>query len=285
MLKIQNVGAFPGGDAFLLDDGSGACLLDTGFGFCGEALAVHVRRALAERPLNAILLTHSHYDHACGAPHVQALYPDAPVLAHEYAAQVFQKPGAKRVMREMDQSAAALFGVTAYTDRIDALHADRILRDGDTVTVGAHAFTVLHQPGHTRCSIAFWCESERLLIASETLGVPAGGDLVAPAYLIGYGCTLDAIDRALALPVERMLLPHNGVLEGAARCRRFLENARFWAVEAHERVHAAHRAGADETACIELLYKLFYTPETAHGQPEKAFRLNASHMVPMLLRE
>ena len=25
MLKIQNVGAFPGGDAFLLDDGSGAC--------------------------------------------------------------------------------------------------------------------------------------------------------------------------------------------------------------------------------------------------------------------
>lgn len=44
MLKIQNVGAFPGGDAFLLDDGNGACLLDTGFGFCGEALAVHVRR-------------------------------------------------------------------------------------------------------------------------------------------------------------------------------------------------------------------------------------------------
>ena len=108
MLKIQNVGAFPGGDAFLLDDGNGACLLDTGFGFCGEALAVHVRRALAERPLDAILLTHSHYDHACGAPHVQALYPDAPVLAHEYAAQVFQKPGAKRVMREMDQSAAAM---------------------------------------------------------------------------------------------------------------------------------------------------------------------------------
>ena len=62
MLKIQNVGAFPGGDAFLLDDGNGACLLDTGFGFCGEALAVHVRRALAERPLDAILLTHSHYD-------------------------------------------------------------------------------------------------------------------------------------------------------------------------------------------------------------------------------
>lgn len=54
MLKIQNVGAFPGGDAFLLDDGSGACLLDTGFGFCGEALAVHVCRALAERPLDAI---------------------------------------------------------------------------------------------------------------------------------------------------------------------------------------------------------------------------------------
>ena len=35
------------------DDGNGACLLDTGFGFCGEALAVHVRRALAERPLDA----------------------------------------------------------------------------------------------------------------------------------------------------------------------------------------------------------------------------------------
>lgn len=284
MLKIQKLG-IPGGDAFLLSDDSTAFLLDSGFAFSGLQLAEQIRAALGTQPLDAILLTHSHYDHAGGAMQVKNLFPNAKNYAHEYAVKVFGKPGAKRTMREMDSAEAEKHGITAYEDLFDELQADCAVQDGDEIRLGRYTFRVLHLPGHTRCSVGYWCAEERLLLASETLGVPACPGVVSPTYLVGYQITLDAIDLVSALPVEHIVLPHTGCLDGCDACREFLRTARHWAVEAHDRVHALHRAGETDQACIELLRTLFYTPETALVQPVKAFELNARYMVPMLLKE
>lgn len=284
MLNIQRLG-IPGGDAFLLSDDTTAFLLDSGFSFSGPQLAQQIREKLGERPLDAILLTHSHYDHAGGAMHVKGLYPNAMIIAHEYAEKVFQKDGAKRTMKEMDRAEAENRGVYNYEDLFDSLHADQTVQDGDTVRLGSYTFMVLHLPGHTRCSVGYWCEEEHLLLASETLGVPASSDVVSPTYLVGYKITLESIDRAAALSPERIVIPHNGCLNGKKLCRDYLEKARYWAVEAHDRIHTAHNAGLSNAECTEILRSLFYTPTTALVQPVKAFELNASYMVPMLLRE
>lgn len=284
MLNIQKLGT-PGGDAFLISDNTTAFLLDSGFAFSGPQLAEQIREALGDRPLDAILLTHSHYDHAGGAMHVKALYPNAEIIAHEYADKVFQKDGAKRTMKEMDSAEAKNRGVFGYDDLFDTLRADRTVRDGDTVQLGAHSFIVLHLPGHTRCSIGYWCTESRLLLSNETLGVPASEDVVSPTYLVGYQMTLDSIDRVAALSPEHIVVPHNGCIIGGDACADFLKKARYWAVEAHDRIHEAHKNGRTDAECIELLRSLFYTPKTALVQPVKAFELNASYMVPMLLRE
>ena len=80
-LTITDVRAHPGDSAFLLDDGQTAILYDTGFAFTGYAVADNIRKALGDRPLDYIFLTHSHYDHALGTPYICARYPSAKVVA------------------------------------------------------------------------------------------------------------------------------------------------------------------------------------------------------------
>ena len=74
-LVITDVRTLPGDSGFLIDDSKTAVLYDTGFGFTGEKLADNIKRELGDRPLDYIFLTHSHYDHALGAPYVATTYP------------------------------------------------------------------------------------------------------------------------------------------------------------------------------------------------------------------
>ena len=80
-----------GDSGFLIDNGETSILYDTGFGFTGDKLAENVKKCLGERKLDYIFLTHSHYDHALGAVYVKKLYPEAKIVAGEYAAKIFEK--------------------------------------------------------------------------------------------------------------------------------------------------------------------------------------------------
>lgn len=50
-------------------------------------LAAAIRRAAPEKPLRAVAYSHDHADHASGAPALFAALNDAPILAHERAAE------------------------------------------------------------------------------------------------------------------------------------------------------------------------------------------------------
>ena len=69
-IKITDVRCRKGDAAFLIDDGKTSILYDTGFGFTGFAIADKVKAVLGDRKLDYIFLSHSHYDHALGAPYV-----------------------------------------------------------------------------------------------------------------------------------------------------------------------------------------------------------------------
>ena len=87
-LSITDVRVLPGDCAFLIDNGCTAVLYDTGFGFTGEGIVQNIRKELGERPLDYILLTHSHYDHVLGACHISRAYPQAKIIAGEYVQKI-----------------------------------------------------------------------------------------------------------------------------------------------------------------------------------------------------
>lgn len=286
LYTITNVGPVSGGEAFLLTTEGGAALVDTGFAFSAGEMTERAARLLGDRPLNAVLLTHSHYDHASGVPEVRRRWPGVTVYGAAYAQKVFQNEGARQTIAEMNANAARVHGAAWDRGFDEALSVDVPLTEGDEVPVGSLRFTVLETPGHTRDCLSFWCEEEGLLLASETLGYPLMPeiDMVVPNYLIGYGCTLDSIRRQAALKPKAVLVSHRGVMEGAF-LDEYFPKALLWAERIKDLVLDAAAQGLDEAGIIASLKKQVYVGDICRLQPEKAFALNAHYMVNMLLRE
>jgi len=283
-LTITDVRAIAGDSAFLIDDGTTAILVDSGFGFTGDAVAANVQKALGTRPLDDIFLTHSHYDHVLGASYVLHAYPNARVVAGDYAAKIFAKDSAKALMRDLDRKFATTCGVGDYPDRLDALRVDIAVADGDEIQAGDMKFIAVALPGHTKCSMGFYLPENLLLIGSETLGLYDGEELLFPCFLVGYQMALDAIQKARALDVEQLLLPHFGLLD-REKTAYYLENTAPITVEISEKIADILRGGGTETDAIAWFKEQFYRGKITEGYPIDAMLLNTSIMVRVIARE
>ena len=282
-LRICDARTLPGDSAFLIDNGETAILYDSGFGFTGPALVQKLEELLSGRALDFIFLTHSHYDHACGAAFALQRWPEARVVAGEYAAGIFQKPSALKRMEEMDRKFAAACGVTDYPACLPPLRVDLPVKDGDRIEAGKLRFRALELPGHTRCSIGFWEESLGLLLACETLGVFDGERTVVPSYLVGYEMTLASIEKAEKLPVQQALLPHLGLLD-REKTQFFLRAARQSAVDtARELTDLLSHKGRE--AAAEHFRQRFYHGYIREIYPPDAMELNTSITLDLLTRE
>lgn len=281
---MADVRARAGDSAFLIDDGTTSVLYDTGFGFTGYDIARNIQRVLGARQLDYIFLTHSHYDHALGCPYILRSYPDAKVVASQYAADVFRREGALRVMREMDRKFADRCGVGEYEFLGDELRVDIPVNDGDIVDTGTMRFDVLALPGHTRCSVGYFCREKGLLLAPETLGVYNGSDIITPAFLVGCEMTIQSIDRAAALPVRQIVSPHCGLLS-EAQTAFYLCNMGAVTEDAIRWMTDMIASGCAEEEIIAEFKRRYRKGSTKEAYPEDAVNLNTSIMINLLRRE
>lgn len=282
-LKITDVRSIAGDSAFLIDDGKTAILYDTGFAFTGYDVAKKIKAELGERVLDYIFLTHSHYDHALGSVYVLKYWPDAKVVAGEYAAKIFAKDSAKQLMRTLDRKFAEKCGVTEYEDLIDNLKVDIALEDQDTIKAGDMTFTAIALPGHTKCSIAFYLNEKKLLLGAETPGIFDGKELIFPTYLVGYQMTLDSIDKLLEFDIDNILIPHFGVLDKEATSF-YLSNMKKSTLEIAKATAEIIKKDSKEAAA-EYLKQMVRASDLSEGYPPDALELNTSIMVGVLEKE
>lgn len=83
-------------------------------------------------PVEQILLTHNHFDHAASA-------------------ELFKQR----------------YGSTVYA-WVDGPGVDHRLKDGELLRAGDDYLEVLHTPGHSSDSLAFYCQAQRLLFSGDT---------------------------------------------------------------------------------------------------------------------
>lgn len=121
--------------------------------------------------LDAILLTHEHFDHICGVEEWRSRY-GAPVWAGRDAAEHLMNP-----KRNMSRYGSSLFevmypGDTSYQAlgeiRDYRCKADRLLEDGETIVWHGNQLKVLRTPGHSAGSICFLV-NEKLLFCGDTM--------------------------------------------------------------------------------------------------------------------
>ena len=283
-LIITDVRALPGDSAFLIDDGKTSIMLDSGFAFTGFAVADKIKAVLGDRDLDYIFLTHSHYDPALGSAYALRYWPNAKVVAGAYAAKIFAKPTAKAVMRDLDRKFADQCGVGEYEDLVDDLRVDIAAEDGDVIQAGDMSFTVVNLPGHTKCSVGYWLEAEKLLISTESIGIYAGDDVIFPSYLVGYQMTLDSIDKAASLGAEQLMLPHYGLLE-KEKTEWFLKTARENAADTAESIAEVVRKGGDVADAVKFFREKYYHGNVKTIYPEDALEMNTNIMVNLIRRE
>lgn len=277
-----------GGEALLICGSEKTALLDCGMAYCGPTTTENTQKVLARlgRDLDMILLSHSHYDHIGALPWLKQAFPEAQVLASRHCARILTRPGARKVMGELGQDAKNIYAPDSPVKIItEGLAADRVLEDGETVSLGKEKVTALVTPGHTDCSMSYLLEPAGLLFTSESTGILEGKDYVHTPCLKSFLQAVNvSMPRCRAVNPRHICLPHFGMIPDS-----FVR--RYWDMFAEECasktrfVNGMVQRGLGREEILDVYMERYWTPLKAMEQPKEAFRLNSGYILDTLLRE
>lgn len=221
-------------NVYLLRDGDGAVLVDSGLGVEPDlsALVSAVTAALAQwgqplASLHTILLTHTHTDHAGGAIGIaratgaQVLLPargfaqasDADWQVHHILPEDVRRE--LPAVQDFDVAAHMRMETMPELFQAGAGITWRLMDDGDEIVVGRHRLRAFHLPGHDVGHLA-WVEMESGLAFTGDLLTARGTSL--PWYppnaggVRGYLASLATLAR---LPLTLVCPGHHTVHRGS----------------------------------------------------------------------
>jgi len=142
--------------------------------------------------MEAILLTHSHWDHMADTKKLKRSF-DIPVYVHPADSANVRHPGS-------DGIPMPIF--------IEGFEPDHDLTDGQVLEVGNLQIRVIHTPGHTPGGVCFYLAKQKILISGDTLFKGTIGNLSFPT------ANPDAMWKSLKklekLPSETRVYPGHG---------------------------------------------------------------------------
>lgn len=234
-IVAPNAGAmtFRGTNSYVLGSGS-VVVVDPGpdDGSHLDALL----RAIADRPVEAILITHTHLDHTALAPRLSQA-TGAPIWAE----------GPHRHEREL--AAGEENRLDAASDRM--LPISRTMEDGETLPVDAMRIEAVTTPGHAANHLAFALPDRRVLLSGDHVMGWATSLVAPPDGAMGpYLASLEKLMRR----DETLYLPgHGGAISDPQPFLRGLRAHRLM----RERAILERLAGGDTSiaAIVSSIYR------------------------------
>ena len=259
-------------------------LYEAGMAYSAPIMIEKLKQELKGAPLDAVILSHSHYDHVSGLPFIKKEWPNAVVYGSAYAAKILEKPTVRATMRRLSTDAAigaGLSGLPEYDD--DLIKIDVTVKEGDVLEIGDHKIAVYETPGHTKCSVSYLIDDD-VLMASETIGVFKGGWYM-PCYLVGYQMCIDAVEKLKELPAKRIFISHMGIQDGTdpeelwTFIRRKLEETK------DEIIEIIKTTDTEEARLQEMKRRYHDNVVDESEQPSFAFLLNAAATLNVIEKE
>lgn len=222
--------------SFLIESSKGPILIESGpystFAHLENALAKHGYKA---SDVKHVLLTHIHFDHA-GAAWAFAK-TGAKIYLHPFGAGHMHDPS------KLVASATMIYGdqMDVLWGKMEGIPQSNLVEmaNEETVTIGEHAFTALHTPGHAKHHIAW--ELGRTIFTGDVAGVKIGNGPVVPPFPppdINLEDWNESIDLILSRNPEKIVLTHfearTNVTEHMKQLKTMLNDWAYWVKEKAE---------------------------------------------------
>ena len=215
-------------NVYLLDDGDGWYLVDTGLntGKSREIWQLLAQRYFNGRPVKGVICTHFHYDHAGLAGW----------LMEHFQAPLYMTYGEYYTLRAMASSHGTMgnegqqrfyrgCGIPAeqMAQMFQACQKDPFmadyppsfnrLRQGDSLTIGGRRWQILIGEGHSPEHACLYCAADELLIAGDQLLPEISSNVLVSDVEPGadpLSLWLASLDRLTGLAPQTLVLPSHG---------------------------------------------------------------------------
>lgn len=267
-----------GGEAILILGSEKTALYDCGMACFSDVLIRNIKKALDDnnRTLDYIFMSHTHYDHIGALPYLIEEWKDVTVCGSRKAREVFASKGALDTMERLGNKAKEQFGCKNINIIADGMRIDRILCDGEAVSLGRESITAYESKGHTDCSMSYLLRTEQhsILFACESVGVVTGPDNMYPSVLKNYEEALSSVEKLKKLSADYILISHYGVLPQSEN-KIFFEKAENSIKKEYNLIEDGLRRGLSGEEVFEIHKQHYWNEERRLHQPFEAYRLNA----------
>jgi glyoxylase-like metal-dependent hydrolase (beta-lactamase superfamily II) len=230
---VYSLGQRMGGHvhAFLLDDGNGLTILDTLYDTDAHRVLEAIKAL--NRPitdLKNIVLTHAHRSHLGGLA-VLKKQSGGTVYAHTWEADIIAGQREAQRVSPLPRSPLRVYplqlGLALGFGKHPPCPVDRPLKDGDHVG----PLDVLHVPGHTPGSLAFYWPDRKTLFAGDIIATWPRFEPGWKGFTLNFKQSRDSLGKLTEVSAAEILAVGHGepvVGTGADQVRAAYKMAQTW---------------------------------------------------------
>jgi 2-aminobenzoylacetyl-CoA thioesterase len=282
--NIHNVAGGLGGDTYLIVGRAGTAVIDAGMAYCGDKLVENIVEILGDKPLDFIILSHTHYDHVGGTMALRAKWPEVTVLSSEHGKKVLDKESSKILIKDLSISASKMFGQEIEQLDMEGLYVDEAIKDGDIIDLGNIQIEVFETKGHTKCCLAFFLRNEDVLFPGETPGVLLKFGEMSPVFLTSYKDTINSINKLRKLQAKYIISPHYGLID-PADSKNYWDWAQKACEECKKFVVKYYKEDYSKEEILVKFAKRFRSEASFELQPDEAFEINSARSIEVIIKE
>lgn len=192
-------------NCYVIERENECILIDTGMSKNASKIIQTINSNFPDKPLKAIVLTHSHQDHLAGLKALEELY-DPLVIAHEEETPFIMKIKEMPTRKGFDAIILKIF------DKMLKISGCKV-NQNVTANEVIHGLRVLHLPGHTPGTIALVDTETKALICGDIINTDKKGSKILPPskkYALDYNQALDSSLKMFENFLPSVILPGHG---------------------------------------------------------------------------